>query len=394
MGPLSGVRVLDLTRLLPGGFCSMILSDLGADVIKVEQAPKGDYTREMFPGMYYAVNRNKKSIAINLKLEAGKEIIYKLAEKSDIVLESFRPGVAERLQVDYSVLQRIRSDIIYVSISAYGQFGPYRSRPGHDLNCLAAAGAMSVPGRLDHQPERSSVPVADLAAAMFGVIAAIVSLIWRDKTGKGQYIDVSMADCALSWMAPRFGDYMLTGKEASEGTWSHISAVNDVFVTADEGKIALAALEPHFWEGLCKAIGREDLLQDPRLQSHQDRQKTENARFIAKVLREEIRKKTRNEWLRIMDRYGIPAAPVLSVSEVFSDPHFHERQMFQEVFVPCLDRNIKQLAFPVIMSGGDVEVKNVKSAPPSLGQHTDEILYDLGYDAETVRVLREQEVVI
>ena len=393
MRPLEGIRIVDLTRLLPGGFCTMMLADLGAEVIKVERPGDGDYARDLLPGMYYVTNRNKKSIGLDLKRAEGREVLYRLVAQSDVVLESFRPGVAERLGAGYEQLRAVKPNIIYGSITGYGQHSPYRLRPGHDLNYLATAGALSIPARLDHPPERSGLPVADLCAAMYAALAVLAAIIHRAATGRGQYLDVSMTDAVLAWTAPRFGDYMVSGIEPGPDDWWNVMAANDVFETADGKKIALGVVEDVFWQALCRALGREDLAADPRFARHEDRQRRENARWIHGFLREELRKRPQAEWLEVFDRYGVPASPVAGPAEVFSDPHFLERGMIGQVFVPQLGRWVKQVAFPVIMSDVDAEVRGNYTQPPALGQHTDEVLGALGYDAAAREQLRRDGVI-
>lgn len=390
MLPLEGIHILDLTRLLPGPFCTMLLGDLGAEVIKIEQPGTGDYIRQMFPGMYYATNRNKKSVVVDMKVDKGKQVIYKLAENSDVVLESFRPGVVEKLKVSYEDLKRIKPDIIYGSITGYGQTGPYRLRPGHDLNYLSSAGAMSVPAKVGQPPSRSGLPVCDLCASMFATVAVLSALIYRDKTGKGQYLDVSMSDSILSWMASRLGEYMLTGKEPAQEEWEHVSASNDIFETSDGKKISIAAIEARFWESFCKVIDRQDLLSDPRFNTSENSQKPENKLLLSQLIQKELLKKTSAEWIAIFEEHDVPVAPVALPAEVLTNPQFISRGMITETFIPSLAQTIKQISFPVIMS----EIsRDVRIPPPALGEHTEEVLKNLGFDLESINDLRTKGVI-
>jgi len=390
MLPLEGIHILDLTRLLPGPFCTMLLGDLGAEVIKIEQPGTGDYIRQMFPGMYYATNRNKKSVVVDMKVDEGKQVIYKLAKHSDVVLESFRPGVVEKLKVGYEDLKRIKPDIIYGSVTGYGQTGPYRLRSGHDLNYLSSAGAMSVPAKVGQSPTRSGLPVSDLCASMFATVAVLTALIYRDKTGKGQYLDVSMSDSILSWMASRLGEYMLTGEEPAQEGWEHVAAANDVFETSDGKKLSIAAIEAHFWEGFCKAIDRQDLLSDSRFNTRENNQKPENKLLLSQLMQKELLKKTRVEWIALFEEYDVPVASVASPAEVMANPQFISRGMIAETFIPSLARAIKQISFPVIMSEMP---RDVRTPPPALGEHTEEVLRNLGFDLESINSLRTKGVI-
>ncbi len=389
MRVLRGVKALDLSRWLPGPYCTMLLGDLGAEVIKIEHPEGGDPARNAFPGMYFAINRNKKSVCVDLKNDKGKRIIYELTKQSDIIVEGFRPGVVDSLKIGYRELRRINPEIIYASISGFGQSGPYKLRPGHDITYLSLAGAMSVPARLDHQSERSGIPVADLSSSMFAVIAILAALVHRSETGKGQYLDISISDVVLSLVSSRFGDYLLLGEDTADKDWEHIIASNDVFDSAD-GKIAIAAVEQHFWEGLCEAIERNDLLEDNRFRTHEDRRKPENGRIIKHAIAQELLKKSRNEWMTIFDQYGVPASPVNSAVEALSNEHFIQRNMVKDVFVPYLGHTLKQIAFPVMMSQAST---NKISPPPSLGEHTIEVLKDLGYSPEEIKNLKNNKII-
>ena len=389
MNILNNVKVLDLSRWLPGPFCTMLLGDLGADIIKIEQPGKGDPVRETFPGMYFSTHRNKKSVCVDLGNDAGKEIIYKLAKQSDVVVEGFRPGVIDRLKLGYEDLKKYNDKIIYASISGFGQSGPYRLRSGHDINYLSFAGALSVPTRLDQEPERPGLPVVDLSSGMYAVIAILAAIINRSATGKGQYLDVSMSDVILSWVASRFGDYMLTGKETADDDWEHIMACNDIYHTAD-GKIAIAAIEQHFWEAFCKAVEREDILEDKRFLTGSDRKKPEHIRLLKEIITKELLKKTTSAWMDIFDEYGVPGSPVNSAAEALADEHFIQRDMIKEVFVPYMKQNLKQISFPVKFSGAK---SDEISPPPSVGEHTAAVLENLGYGLDEINDLKEKKII-
>ncbi|GEN35434.1 MULTISPECIES: CaiB/BaiF CoA transferase family protein [Aneurinibacillus] len=382
---LIGLRILDLTRLLPGPYCTLLLGDLGAEIIKVEEKGRGDYTRDMLRGIYYAVNRNKKSISVDLKLEEGRQIVLDLAKQCDVLVEGFRPGVVNRLGIDYETIKAVNPKIIYCSISGYGQDGPYKLEPGHDLNYLSVAGAMSIPGQMGYPPMRSGLPVADLSSSMFAAVSILAAVVYQRSTGKGQYIDVSMTDSVFSWASTRFGDYMIERELIDPEKMEHILATNDIFETKDGKKIALGVLEEHFWIGLCKGISREDLLQDNRFLTNELRK--QNKEILHEILKEIFKTKTREEWLRLLKEQKAPASSVNNVEEAFSDQQLNYRGMIQKIFVSSLNKDILQVPYPVKLSETPAKIK---SAPPELGEHTDMILrYILNYSEEKINKLKE-----
>lgn len=388
MPGLENIRLLDLSRLLPGPYCTMLLADLGAEVIKVEEPGRGDYARELLTGIFYAVNRNKKSITVNLKEAEGREIIYRLAERVDVVVESFRPGVVARLKVAYEDLRQINPQIIYCSLSGYGQDGPYRLWPGHDLNYLSIAGVLSLPGGVDCPPARPGLPVVDLCAAMFAALAILSAFITRSHTGVGQYLDVGMSDAIFSWVSTRVGEYMLSGIETTPAEMPYLNPTNDVFETADGKQISLGVVEEHFWEKFCTVIKRKDLLIAPEFKTYDLRK--ENARLLIKTLRDIFRQKTCAEWVNILSAEGVPCSPVKTIPEAFADSQLNARKMITEIYVPELKRFIKQIAFPVKMSATSTEIK---TPPPAIGQQTKEILTWLGYQESEIKELFKKQVI-
>ena len=385
--PLEGIKILDLSRLLPGPYCSMLLSDMGAEVIKFEQPGVGDYVREMIPEMFMSVNRNKKSITLSLKSERGKEIFYRMVEKADVVMEGFRPGVTEKLGVDYGKVSKINPMIVYCSISGFGQDGPYRDIPGHDINYLGIGGILSIPGQVGRPPAKPGIPVGDLSSSMFAAVSILAALLARDKIGKGQYIDVSMTDGIVSWMSVRAGGYLTYGKVPKVTEMGHLAPANDIFETKDGKKITLGALEEHFWKNLCKVLGLEELLKEPRYDTHKKR--VENGLEISKKIQAVFLRKTREEWLEEMNNAGLPCGPVYTMEEVFTDPHIMHRGLVKEIDDPKLGK-IKQVPFPVRFSETPAEIQ---SPPPAMGQHTEEVLLSFGYSKEDVETFRKEEVV-
>ena len=392
--PLEGIRVLDLSRLLPGPFATMLLADFGAEVIKVEDPIQGDYLRWWPPfytkdanqesAAFLHLNRNKKSIILNLKDPQGQKIFYKLAEKSDVIFESFRPGVMKKLQIDYETLRRINPQIIYCSLSGYGQNGPYKDLPGHDVNYLGVAGVGSLTGEPD-QPKLMGVQVADIGAGgLNAAIAILMAIIARNKTGKGQYIDVAMLDGALTWLAftfPRYwaskeipmrGDDLLTGGRPGYG----------IYKTRDNKFIAIGALELKFWRNLCTAIDREDLID---VQEPTGKKKKE----IIDCLKNAISTKTRDEWLEISKQTDICISPVYELDEIMNDPQVQAREMIVDFedervgIIKCIGMPFKFSETP----------GSIRARAPGYGEHTDEILRSLDYSKKEIESLHKKGVI-
>ncbi|KJS12251.1 MAG: hypothetical protein VR67_03595 [Peptococcaceae bacterium BRH_c8a] len=388
MGVLDNIKILDFTRLLPGPFCTLLLADLGANVIKVEEKGRGDYAREMLPGAYYSVNRNKRSLAIDLKKDGGKEIIKDLAAKSDVLVEGFRPGVACRLGIDYNTIVEHNPEVIYCSLSGYGQYGPYKLDPGHDINYLSLTGVMSIPGQVGLPPARSGLPVGDLAAAMYAVVSILAALYHRRESGEGQFIDISITDCVFSWASTRFGGMGLELNEEPEQVFDHIRATNDIFTTGDGKKIALGIIEEPFWENFCKVIGRPDLLEDEKFKS--DSLRCQNSLSLHKILTDIFLSNTRDYWLDLLSK-NVPVSTINSIKEALSDPHLSARNMIQRIKVPYLNKEIIQVPFAGKLSKTPPDIRQ---APPTLGQHTEEILTkELGLTPLEIKNLRQNGVI-
>jgi len=393
--PLKGIRVLDLSRVLAGPYCSMTLSDLGAEVIKVEIPGRGDDTRAFPPFLegessyYLSLNRGKKSLTLNLKDEKGVEVLHRLVKKCDVVLENFRPGVTKRLGVDYDVLKEIKEDLIYCSISSYGQTGPYATRPGYDLIIQGMSGLMGITGEQDRPPVRVGVAVTDLNAGMYAVMAILSALRVRDQLGIGQYLDVSMMDAAVSWMTYMAGSYFANGEVPPRMGGAHPSIVPYQTFEAGDGKFLLVAGgNDRLFKILCEVMDMEHLVVDPMYVSNTVR--VENRDILVPIIHERLLTKPRDAWLSKLMESGFPCAPVNAMDEVFSDPQLLHRNMLVTMDHPKIGK-IKQIGAPLKFS--DTPLK-IELPPPMLGQHTDEVLVKLcGYSEDEVAALKENKVV-
>ena len=393
--PLKDIRVLDLSRVLAGPFCSMNLSDLGAEVIKVEIPGRGDDTRAYPPfingisSYYLSLNRGKKSITLDLKTMEGVRIVHELAGKCDVVVENFRPGVTSRLNVDYETLKKINPKIIYCSISSFGQTGPYAQWPGYDLIIQGMSGLMGITGEKDGGPMRIGVAVEDINAGLYAVISILAAIRVRDLTGVGQYIDLSMLDAGVSWMTYVAGNYFATGKVPQRMGTAHPSIVPyQAFKTGDGKYILIAGGNDRLFSILCNILGLEHLIEDPDYKSNDARVK--NKEGLISILQESFMKKPRDPWLNSLRESGFPCAPVYTIDEVFADPQVNHRDMLVEMEHPTAGV-IKQIGTPFKLSESKTELK---SRPPELSEHTVEVLSDLlGYSESEIDDLREKGVI-
>ena len=389
---LSGVRILDLTRLLPGGFASQLLADLGADVVKVEDTGMGDYIRWAPPyygdeehqalgtrsALYLSLNRNKRSIRLDLKSDAGREALLRLAESYDVVLEGFRPGVMERLGVGYDVLAERNPRLVYCAITGYGQSGPNTGRAGHDMNYLALTGLLGLTGEPGGRPIQSAGQIADLGGgglmAAFGVLAALRE---RDDSGKGQAVDVSMFDGALSWLAMVAGQYLCDGLVPRRGEGQLTGAfVCYLPYEAADGWITMGALEPQFWARFCTAVGREDLIG-----KQFERTGSDAWREVAEV----FRSRTRAQWKEFNDEHDAMIEPVLDVDEALDSELVAAREMVVRWEQPELGE-VRQVGPPVKFSRTPADVHR---PAPAFGEHTHEVLADAGFAEEEIAGLIE-----
>lgn len=391
MGALKALRMLDLSRLLPGPYCSLLLADLGMEVLKIEDPEQGDYMRKIGPfgkkdSFYFlALNRNKKSMTLNLKMKEGKEIFYKLIKTYDIVLEGFRPGVMERLSIGYEELKKRNPRVILCSLSGYGQNGPYREKSGHDINYIGLGGILELTGTKNRPPALPGVQIADIGGGgMMAAIAILAAVIHREKTGKGQYLDVSMFDGVISWLSRDAGTYLMDGELPTRGDMLTTGryACYQVYSTKDGRYMSLGALEGKFWKNFCETIEREDLVEKQFIEG-------EERILIIEEIQKLFTTKTQKEWVEFFENKDVCCEPILTFEEVFSHPHVLSRQMVIEFEHP-VEGKIRQIGSPIKSSQCSF---GVRIPPPSLGEHTMEVLNEMGYSNSEIRGLREIKVV-
>ena len=392
--PLSDIRILDLTLIMAGPYCTLILGDLGAEVIKIEKPGIGESSREMPPhffedqsAYFIAMNRNKKSMTLDLKSEAGKKIFYDLARVSDVVIDNFRPGVVGKLGMDFESLKKINPRIICCSISGYGQTGPFKDRPAFDLVIQARGGIMSYTGEPGQMPVRMGAPMGDLSGGVFASQGILAALYQREKTGRGQRVDISLVDCQTSLLTYR-AQFYLVGKEIARPVGSgHVSAHPiRAFLTKTFSIVIDANTESIFAE-LCEAIGKPDMSSDKKFNSRESRLK--NKEELYTILENAFLEKTGEEWLEILEK-RIPIAPINTIDKALSDPQTLSRNMVVDVEYEN-NKKLKIIGNPIKMS--EIEHETFKR-PPYLGEHNEEILTGiLNYSPEQVKELKNQKVI-
>ncbi|MBI2910462.1 MAG: CoA transferase [Chloroflexi bacterium] len=393
---LEDIKVLDMTRLAPGPYCTMILGDLGADVIKIEEPGGGrravmeraslgppPLEKELREAAFDAHSRNKRSLVLNLKSEEARGILYKLVERSDVFLEGFRPGVAARLGADYGALSSINPRLVYCSLSGFGQDGPYRLLVGHDINYISIAGALGMIGPRSGKPSIPGNLLADYAGGgMHAALGIMAALLARVKTGKGQYVDISMTDGVLSLLTHEATRYFYTGvvPKPSETRFNGALPYYNVYETKDGKYVSIGCNEPWFWENLCKAIGHEEL-------GSKQFAKDQETEEVFATLSQAFKTRTRDEWIKAFKDSGldIAGAPVYSFDEVFEDPQVRHRQMLAEIDHPALGK-VKQMGISIKLSETPGKIRSVG---PVRGQHTEEILRELGESPEEIEQLRK-----
>ena len=392
--PLAGVKVMDLTQIMAGPYCTMMLADMGADVLKVEKPNGGDDTRRMGPpfiegesAAFLGINRNKRSIVIDLRSDDGREIARRMARASDVLVQNFRPGALERMGLGYEQVREINPAIVYCTISGFGATGPYARRGGFDLVAQGMSGLMSVTGHPGGPPTKVGVPVTDLNAGSFAAIGILTAYINRLRTGRGQHVDTSLLEGGVAYTFWESAIYFATGQSpAPKGSAHQLNAPYQAFRTTD-GHINIGAANQATWERLCAAIGRDELLTDARFA--EPRLRMDNLDALVATLQDTFAQRTSDEWLIALDAAGVPAGPIYDIEAVYADPQVQAREMRVETDHPIAGR-VSGIGIPVKLSDTP---GTVRRPAPTLGQHTNEALHELGYTAAEIAALRDDGAV-
>lgn len=391
---LEGVRVVDLSRVLAGPYCTMLLADYGAQVIKIEEPAQGDGTRQWGPpwlgdqsAYFLSVNRNKRSVALNLKTEAGRAIVRRLIATADVVVENFKVGQMAAWGLDYETLAAAQPGLIYCAISGYGQTGPYRQQPGYDFMIQAQGGVMSVTGPADGEPHKVGVAIVDITAGLFAANAILAALLYRQRTGQGQLIDVALLDAQVGWLANVAHNYFATGETPGRYGNAHPNIVPYETFAAADGTLALAVGSDGQYRRLCAAAGRADLWDDGCFQTNAGR--VAHREELVERWRAVFKERPLSHWLSLLQEAGIPAAPINDVATVLNDPQVQAREMVQTVDHPAIGP--MQLLGPVAKLSRTPAT--VRAAPPLLGADTHDVLAELGYAPAQIAAWREEGVI-
>jgi len=402
-GPLAGLKVLDLTRILAGPTCTQLLGDLGCDVIKVERPGEGDDTRKWGPpylphadgspsgtaAYYLSSNRNKRSITIDIAKPEGQALIRRLAQGCDIVVENFKVGGLTKYGLDYFALKAVKPDIVYCSVTGFGQTGPYAGRAGYDYLAQGMGGIMSLTGEIDGSPMKVGVGIADVMCGMYAAVATLASILHRDKTGTGQYIDLSLLDTQIAWLANEGLNYLTSGEIPPRRGAEHPNIVPYSTLPTADGYFILAVGNDAQYRRFCAFADAPELAGDPRFVTNSDR--VNNRTAIYALLPEVTRRKTSQEWLEGLAELGVPAGAVNNLAEVFHDPQVLARSM--KVSMPYPDSpkgEVDLIGNPIKLSETPVTYRHT---PPTMGQHTDEVLAEIGLSAEEVAALKNKGIV-
>ena len=387
--PLDGVTVLDCTQVMAGPFCTLLLGDMGADVIKVER-PEGDDVRRQGPpwiagraASFLAINRNKRSIVLNLRTDEGKDVFRRLADRADVVTENFRPGAMDKLGLGHKQLLELKPSLIYAAISGFGQTGPYSQRRGFDLVAQGMSGLMSVTGNPGGPPVKVGVPIPDLTAGMYAAYGILNAYIHRLKTGEGQMVETSLLEAGIAYSFWESTVYFYGGEVPGPlGSAHRLSAPYQAFRTSD-GYMNIGGATQRTWASLCKAIGHEELASDPRFAEPGDRKIREVE--LATILEETFFTQTTDQWMKVLDEAGVPCGPINDLDQVYNDPHVLARNMLVEQHDPEIG-TLKNIGIPVKLSATPGRIRR---RAPDLGEHTREVLLEAGYTGADVDRLAE-----
>lgn len=391
---LNGMKVVDLSQVLAGPYCTMVLADMGADVIKVEKFPNGDDTRSMGPYineesyMYMMVNRNKRGICLNLKTDKGLEVLYKLIKEADVFIENYRPGVTKKLGIDYDTLKALNPALIYCSISGYGQTGPYKDKGGYDIMAQGLSGLIDMTGEKNGKPVKVGIAIHDIAAAQTAIQSILSAYIYRLKKGTGQYIDVSLVDSGLAWTVWEAAAYFGKGEVPQRnGTAHRVSAPYQGFKTQD-GFILIGAGNQKLWEKFClQVVHKPQWLTDERFLTNSIR--ATNASQLELEIEKVLSKHPSSYWLDLLDTSGVPSGPIYSYNQTLNDEHILSREMIVDYEHPVAG-SMKTLGFPAKFSETPGQFR---TPAPLLGQHNKEILTELGYNEQETQSLLSSKVI-
>lgn len=391
MKPLQGLKVVDLSRILSGPYSTMILADMGADVIKIE-SPDGDDTRAWGPpfigtesSYFLSVNRNKRSLVLDLKTPEGKVIFTDLVKTADIVVENFRPGTLHKLGIGYEVLKGINERIILASVSGFGQTGPYAKRPGYDVIAQGMGGLMAVTGEPDGPPLKVGFSLADVGSGMWATMGLLLALQARHQTGKGQWVDVSLLETMISWQTYLAGNFFATGENPKPMGGAHPNICPYQAFKAKDGYFNVAVGNDSLWKTFCQVM-KLDIVDDPRYSTNPKR--VENRDQLIPFLEGIFKKESYKHWVDLLENAGVPSGPIYQLADLFEDPHVLDRDMLVSMQHPTIGE-IKQVGIPVKLSDTPGEIV---SPPPLLGQHSYEILQELGYSDEHIAQLYRKKV--
>lgn len=394
MGPLEGIKILDLTRVLAGPYCTMILGDLGADIIKVEMPGVGDDARHFGPyingesAYFMSLNRNKRSLVLDLKSEEGKEIIRDMIKNVDVIVENFRPGTMEKLNLSYEELRVINPKIIYAASSGFGHSGPYSKKPAYDGVVQAMGGIMSITGEKGGKPTRVGPSIGDIAAGLFTCIGILAAITSRNKTGEGQKVDVAMLDCQVAILENAIARYVVTNEAPKPAGNRHTSIVPFEPFDVSDGELMIAVGNDSIWSRFCKATNLDSLIKDERFNENPKR--NQNYEELRPIIANALMKKTIDEWRTILDDSGVPNGPINSIDKVLEDVQVIARDMIVEVDHPIAG-SLKMPGIPIKMSSTPGEILKPS---PMLGQHSSEILKELvGLTDDQIEKLRELKVI-
>ena len=395
MKALEGIRVLDLTRALAGPFCTLMLGDYGADVIKIEIPGAGDDTRHWGPpfigeesAYFLSINRNKRSLTLNFKDPEAIKIFLQLAKDADVVVENFTPGVMSRFGLEYETVKEVNPKIVYCSISGFGQTGPYQNRPAYDQIMQGLSGVMSLTGEPGGEPQKVGIAITDIGAGMWSAFAIMAAVFHRDQRGEGQYIDISMMDAQVAWLTYQAATYFANGEPPKRLGAAHPTLVPyQAFMCQDGKYINVAVGSERIWERFCRGINKPEMKDNPDYATNGDR--VRNRAKIVPYLQEFFLTRSVNEWVQDLQEFNVPCGPINDLADVFSDPQLLHRKMLVEMAHPTLGL-IKQTGIPIKFS---LTPGGLDRHPPLLGEHNGELLKELGYSDADIDRLAQQEVI-